>query len=147
MSLQERLQSDLKDAMRAGDVVRRETLRMCLAALKNRRIELGLDLEESEELAVLSKQLKTRQETAEQAAAAGREDRAGKERAEAEVVAAYLPRMLSEEETRAVVEGAARELGATSKQDLGRVMKAVMAAHRGQVDGKLVQRVAAEILG
>ncbi len=147
MSLQERMQRDLQDAMRAGDVLRRETLRMCISALKNRRIELGAALGESEEVQVLTKAVKTRQDSAEQYAAAGRQDLATKERAEGEIIQAYLPRVLSEAETRSLVQRYAKELGIASKQDLGRLMKAVMAAHRGEVDGRLVQRFAGELLG
>lgn len=146
MSLTERLKADLKEAMRAGDVLRRETLRMCIAALTNRRIEAGDTLGEADELQVLAKAVKTRQESAEQYAAAGRQELADKERAEAEIVQGYLPRTLGEEETRELVRRKAEELGVSSKQDLGRLMKAVMAEHRGAVDGKLVQRCAGEIL-
>jgi len=151
MSLTERLTEDLKDAMRAGETVRRDTLRLLLAALKNKRIERGDELSAAEELAVLATAVKTRTDSAEQFENAGRQERADTERAdteraEIEVIKGYLPRELDEEETRALVQRTIDELGLTSKKELGRVMKAVMAEHRGAVDGKLVQRLAAELL-
>lgn len=147
MSLQERIGSDLKDAMRAGETLRRDTLRMVISNLKNRRIELGRELEEAEELQVLAAAVKSRKDSAEQYANAGREELAAKERGEIEIIQAYLPSQLDEAETRELVNRKIEELGIRSKQDLGQLMKAVMAEHRGRVDGKLVQRLAAETLG
>lgn len=146
MTILETLQGDLKTAMRERDELARETLRMVIAALKNRRIEVGRDLEESEELAVLTKQVKSRQDSVEQYDQAGRTELADRERAEIEVVRRYLPAELSEEEVRAIVQQAIERLGVDSKAGLGQVMKAVMADHRGRVDGKLVQRLAGELL-
>ena len=145
--LGEGLQEDLKGAMRRGDDVARSTLRMVIAALKNRRIEEGRDLTEAEELAVLGKQVKSRQDSAEQYAAAGRDELAERERAEIAVIQGYLPAQLGEDETRAIVRAAIEAVGASSKKELGRVMKAVLAEHKGSVDGKLVQRLASELLG
>lgn len=147
MTLEARISADLKEAMRAGDAVTRDTLRMVLAGLKNRRIELGRDLEEADVLGVLRKAVKTRADSAEQYQRAGRADLMERERAEIEVVRRYLPAELSEEDVRAVVERTIAEVGASSRADLGKVMKAVMAAHKGSVDGKLVQRLAADMLG
>ncbi len=147
MSLQGRIQEDVKTAMRAGDTATRDTLRMVLAALKNRRIELGRDLEEADELQVLQKSVKTRKDSAEQYASAGRPELAEKENAEIGVIERYLPEAMSEDELRGVVEATIAAVGAESKKDLGQVMKAVMAAHKGQVDGKVVQRIAGELLG
>jgi len=147
LSLQDTLQGDLKQAMREGDATARETLRMVLSALKNRRIELGRDLDEAEELAVLSKQVKTRQDSAEQYDAAGRAELAQRERDEIAVVQRYLPEELSEERTREIVAETIASLGVDSKAAMGQVMKAVMAEHRGKVNGKLVQRLAGELLG
>lgn len=146
MALKEKIEADLKQAMRAQDAIARETLRMILAALKNKRIELGHDLEPADELGVLQKAHKTRMESAEQFAAAGRAELAEKERKEAALVETYLPKLLGEDETRALVAAVVAELGATDKKQVGQVMKAVMARHKGEVDGKVVQRVAAELL-
>lgn len=146
MSLLATLQNDLKDAMRAGDVVARETLRMGITALKNRRIELMADLSPAEELAVLTKQVKSREDSASQYDAAGRPELATRERAEIEVIRRYLPEQLSEEAVRELVERTIASVGASSKKDIGAVMKAILAEHKGKLDGKLVQRLASELL-
>ena len=146
MSIQERLAEDLKSAMRAGDVTTRGTIRMVLAALQNRRIELGEDLDEGAVLLVLNKAVKSRQDSIEQFEAAGRSDLAEKERAEAEVVRRYLPRGLSEEEVREIVRAKVEELGLDSRKQFGQLMKSVMAEGKGRVDGKVVQRIAGEFL-
>lgn len=147
MAYQERIQDDVKTAMRSGDTETRDTLRMVVAALKNRRIELGRDLEEADELAVLQKAVKTRKDSVDQYVEAGREELAAKERAEIAVIERYLPAQMSEEDVRAVVAKAIADVGATSKKEMGQVMKAVMAEHKGVVDGKTVQRIAGELLG
>ncbi len=147
MSLQAKLQEDLKVAMKSGDTVARETLRMAIAALKNKRIETGEDLAESDELQVLQKEVKKRQDSAEQYANANRPELAESEQAEMVVLQRYLPKALSEDEVRSIVQATITELGVSSKKEMGQVMKAVMAAHKGKVDGKLVQRLAGELLG
>ena len=146
MTLFETLQADLKDAMRAGDTVARDALRMCIAALKNQRIENGKDLSEDEALVVVAKQVKTRQESLEQYEKAEREDLAAKERGEIGVLRRYLPEELSEERTREVVQEKIAELGLESRKDLGQVMKAVLGGYKGRVNGKFVQQYAAELL-
>jgi len=146
MTLQDRIEADLKDAMRAGETTKRDTLRMVLAALKNKRIEVGTDLDQAAQLAVLTSAGKTRTDSAQQYDEAGRPELAEKERAEIAIIQAYLPRQLDEGEVRAIVEAAIAELELSSKGDMGRLMKAVMADHKGTVDGKLVQRLAGELL-
>ena len=146
MSYLERIQADLKDAMRGGEVLRRDTLRMLISGLKNRRIELGRDLDEADEVGVLVSAVKSRRDSAEQYERAGRQDLAEKEAAEIAIIEGYLPRQLGEAETRTLLEGLAREHGLSEKKDLGTLMKAVMARHKAEVDGKLVQRLANEIL-
>ena len=132
--------------MRARDVTTRETLRMTIAALKNRRIETGEDLDEGTELQVLTKQVKSREDSVEQYEAADRKDLADQERAEIEVLRRYLPEQLSEDAVRTLVEKVIADQGLTSKKEMGQVMKAIMAEHRGKVDGKLVQKLASESL-
>ena len=146
MTLLTSLQDDLKAAMRAGDVTSRETIRMTIAALKNRRIEAGADLDEGTELQVLTKQVKSREDSVEQYDAAGRKDLADKERAEIEVLRRYLPEQLNEDEVRTLVQQVIADQGLSSKKEMGQVMKAIMAEHRGKVDGKLVQKLASELL-
>lgn len=146
MSVFEEIREDLKDAMRGGDTVARDALRMVLAALKNRRIETGEDLSGEEALRVISQQVKSRQDSLEQYERAAREDLAAKERGEIEVLQRYLPEELSDERTREIVQENIAELGIESKRDLGRLMKAVLAEYKGRVSGKLVQQYANEIL-
>jgi uncharacterized protein YqeY len=146
MSYQARLQEDVKAAMRSGDTLVRDTLRMLLAALKNKRIELGRDPDEKDELQVLQKQKKSREDSMAQYGAAGRADLAAREKAEIAVIDRYLPAAMSDDDVRALVAGAIAASGASSKADLGKVMKTVMAENQGKVDGKTVQRIAAELL-
>ncbi|MDA1266554.1 MAG: GatB/YqeY domain-containing protein [Planctomycetota bacterium] len=146
MSLQATLEADLKDAMRAGETLKRDTLRMVISALKNKRIELGEDLDDAAQLAVLMTAGKMRRESAQQFDEAARPELADKERSELAVIEAYLPKQLGEDEVRDLVQAKITELGVSSRKDMGQVMKAVMAAHKGSVDGKLVQRLAGELL-
>lgn len=146
-ALEIQIQDDMKSAMRAGETLRRDTLRMLIAALKNERIDKGADLDEDSVLAVVRRGVKSRKDSAQQYRDAGRDELADKEEAEIAVLEGYLPQMLDEAATIAAVEAAIAETGASEKCDLGKVMKAVMAAHKGLVDGKLVNRLAGERLG
>ena len=146
-ALETQIHDDMKSAMRAGETLRRDTLRMLIAALKNERIDKGADLDEDSVLAVVRRGVKSRKDSAQQYRDAGRDELADKEEAEIAVLEGYLPQMLDEAATIAAVEAAIAETGASEKCDLGKVMKAVMAAHRGLVDGKLVNRLAGERLG
>lgn len=146
-ALETQIQEDMKSAMRAGETLRRDTLRMLIAALKNERIDKGADLDEDSVLAVVRRGVKSRKDSAQQYRDAGRDELADKEEAEIAVLEGYLPQMLDEAATIAAVEAAIAETGASEKCDLGKVMKAVMAAHKGLVDGKLVNRLAGERLG
>ncbi|MEM1452408.1 MAG: GatB/YqeY domain-containing protein [Planctomycetota bacterium] len=146
MGLADQIQSDLKDAMKAGDALRRETLRMLIAALKNERIAVGADLDEDAVKAVVRRGVKSRKDSAQQYRDADRADLAEKEEAEIGVLEGYLPQMLDEAGTLELVEKAIADTGAAGKADIGKVMKAVMATHRDVVDGKLVNRLAAERL-
>lgn len=146
MTLLDQLDGDMKSAMKAGDALKRDTLRMVMAAMKNKRIEKGEELDDAAQLAVLMSAVKQRKDSAEQYRQGGRPELADKEESEITVIEGYLPKQMSEDDTRAAVQQAIESTGAASKQDLGKVMKAVMAEHRGVVDGKTVQRLAAELL-
>lgn len=139
----DRIKNDLKDAMRGKDALAVATLRMLIAQLQYARIEAGHDLQEPEVLVVLERAVKTRREAIEQFEKGGRADLASKERAEIVIVQRYLPEAMSPEAVAAAVDALIRELGATSKKDLGRVMKEFMARHRGRVDGKSVNALLA----
>lgn len=147
MSLQNKLEADLKTAMLARNEVTRDTLRLLISEMKRKQVELLKEtLTPDEELAIVQKAQKTRQESIEVFDKNARKDLADKERAELAVVQAYLPKMLSEDETRAAVKTTLAELGLTAKKDMGAAMKPLMAKYKGQVDGKLVQRILGELL-
>ncbi len=146
MALLEKLQADVKTAMLAKDEVTRDTLRLLISAVKKHELEGGKEITDELTLSTLQNAAKTRQESIDQFSKAGREDLATKERAELEVVRRYLPRQLTEDETRGVVQRLISELKITSKKDVGVLMKAVMARYKNEVDGKTVQKVAGEYL-
>lgn len=146
MTLLEKLSDELKAAMRERDEVRREALRMVLAAAKNRRIELGRELEDVDVVAVLRKAVKSRRDSAEQYRAAGRTELAEREEAEIAALEPWLPGQLDEAATRAAAEAIAAELGLASKKDMGRLMKELLSRHAGAVDGKQASRIAGEVL-
>jgi hypothetical protein len=153
MALRDRLLDDLKAAMKAQDAKRLATLRMLKAEVLKGEVALretkGLDyhLDDAEVTRLLSAYAKQRRESIEAYRKGGREDLAAQEEAELAIVEGYLPTALSEDEVRAVVEAVIAETGASSKKDLGAVMKAAMARLQGAADGKLVNRLAAERLG
>jgi len=141
-----KLQDDMKQAMKSGDALTRDTLRLVITDLKKKELDLARELKPEEELSVLQKCVKSREDSVAQYDAASRKDLADRERAEIGVIRRYLPEMLGESETRSIVEAMIRKLGVTSKKDLGQVMKAVLAEHKGKVEGKLVQKLAGELL-
>ena len=146
MSIQERLDADLKQAMRDRDELVKGTLRMVLAEIKNKRIELGQDLSEADVEAVLMRSVKSRQDSEAQYREADRPELADKEAAEIGVIQKYLPEQLSDDEARAVVQGVIEEVGATSKKDMGKVMATLMPQVKGKADGALVSSVVKELL-
>jgi len=146
MEMLAKLQGDMKAAMKSGDALTRDTLRLVITDLKKKELDLARELAADEELAVLQKCVKSREDSVAQYGAAGRTDLVDKEKAEIGVIRRYLPTLLSEDETRAIVRAKIAALGVSSKKDLGQVMKAVMAEHKGQVDGKTVQKLAGELL-
>lgn len=137
-----RIESDLRTAMKDRDAIAAETCRMLLAAIKNEEVAKRRPLTDEETLALLNRAVKTRQEAVALYEKGGRADLADKERREIDVVRRYVPEPLTAAELAAAVDAVVRELGATSKKDLGRVMKALMARHPGRVDGRLANRIA-----
>jgi uncharacterized protein YqeY len=146
MEMLRRLQDDMKQAMKAGDALTRDTLRLVIADLRKKELDLGRELGLEEELAVLQKGVKSREDSVAQYRSAQRADLVRQEEAEIAVIRRYLPRLLSEDETRSIVRATIEKLGVSSKKELGAVMKTVMAEHRGEVDGKLVQKLVGELL-
>jgi uncharacterized protein len=147
MSLEQQLSADIATAMKAKDAARLTPLRMLKAALMNKSVEKNRALEPSEELQVVSTLVKQRRDSIEQFTTGGRTDLADKERAEITVLETYLPPSVSAEEIDQAVAQAVAETGASGPKDMGKVMKAVMAALSGKtVDGKTVnQRVRAHL--
>jgi len=150
MTLVDRITQDLTAAMKAKDAPRTSTLRMAKAALMNRQIEKHGPLDDPDTVRVLQGLVKQREDSAEQYAKGGRPELADKERAEIVVLKAYLPAEASEEEIAAAVEKAVAETGATSPKDMGKVMKAALAALAASgkpADGKRVNEAAKKRLG
>lgn len=146
MSLKTQLKDDVKTALRAGDKPRVVLLRMALAAIKQREVDERIELDEAQVLATLEKMIKQRRESAAQYERGNREDLAAKERAEIELLAAYLPAPLSESELEALIEAAVSESGATSVQDMGKVMGLVKQRAAGRADmSQVSQRVKARL--
>jgi uncharacterized protein len=150
MTLVERITQDLTAAMKAQDAPRTSTLRMAKAALMNKQIDKHGALDDAEAARVLQGLVKQREDAAEQYVKAGRAELAEKERAEGVLLKAYLPAEVTDEEIAAAVEKAVAETGAASPKDMGRVMKAALAALAAggkTADGKRVSDAARKRLG
>ena len=139
MALLEKIDADLKKAMLERDVVTRDTLRMVKSEL--------LTLDEPDEIAVLSRAVKSRRDSIKSYVEGGRQDLADTEQAEIEVIERYLPKQLSEDEARGAIAAIIDELGLSSKKELGTVMKEIKARYPGQVDGRLASSIAGQLLG
>ena len=138
-----RIRDDLNDARRQRDKLRTTVLTTMLSEIRNREIEVQHELADEEVLEVVNRQIKRRREAAEQMRAGGREELAQKEEQEADLLKAYLPQQLSEDDARAIV----REAIAGGASDVGSVMKAVMPKLKGKFDGKETNRLVREELG
>ncbi len=139
--LYDKLMEDLKTAMKAHDKAALNAIRGTIAKVKDLTVNAGKEIVDDVVVQVIAKGVKQRDESIAQFTTAGRADLAEGEKAEREVLAKYLPAQLSEEEVAAVVKAVVADLGATSKKDMGRVMKDVMARVKGQADGKLVSKL------
>ena len=148
MSLSKQIVADLTTAMKAQDANRTSTLRMVKAAMMNRQIEKGSELDDDEMQKLLRSLVKQRRDSIEQYEKAGRQELVDKEKAEIDVIATYLPQAASKEEIEQAVAAAIAETGATSMKDMGGVMKTVQAALAGKnADGRLVSEVVKAKLG
>jgi len=137
----------MTEAMRAHDELRRDTLRMAIAALYNAEKAARRPLTDDESVAVLSREIKTRRESVEAYANAGRVDLAAKEEREIGILSEFMPPQLGSEELEVMIEAAVSEAGATSPRDLGRVMKILSPQIRGRADGRLVSERVQHRLG
>jgi len=147
MALKEKLKADLVVAMKAKDAERVSTIRLLTSAIKNKEIDSRKELDDEGVLAVLSTAVKQRRDSIEQFEKAGRTDLSDKEKAELEIIQAYMPQELGRDEIAAFVKEAVSETGASGAKDMGKVMKALMPKVKGRADGKLVNELVKEILG
>ena len=148
MSLSKQIVADLTTAMKAQDAARTSTLRMVKAAMMNRQIGKGSELDDDEMQKLLRSLVKQRRDSIEQYEKAGRQELVDKEKAEIDVIETYLPQAASKEEIEQVVAAAIAETGATSMKDMGKVMKATQAALAGKnADGRLISEVVKTKLG
>jgi uncharacterized protein len=147
MTLQEKIQSHLSDAMRSKDQLRLSVLRMMKTAVKNKEVEKMKPLEEAEIITVLNTLVKQRKDSVEQFRKGSREELAQKEEAEIKIIEEYLPAAASDDEIRRAVEESVQETGAASMKDMGKVMKATMSRLAGKtVDGSRVSQFVKEKL-
>ncbi len=147
MNISERLSEDLKKALKAGEKDALSVIRMIKAAIKNKEIEKGTPLGDEDINGVLMSLARQRKESIEQFSKAGRQDLVEKETKELSIVQSYLPRQLTEEELREIIQDAIKETGAVGPKDMGKIMKSVMAKTKGQVDGKVVSELVKNLLG
>ena len=146
MSLQDRIQSDIAVAMRGGDGLRRDVLRMVVSAAYNVEKKQGRPLTDDEYLAVLTREVKTRRESVEAFRAGGREELAAKEEAEIAIIGEYLPAALTDDEVADLVREGIAATGATSARDMGKVMGWLAPRTRGRADGKRVSELVVQTL-
>jgi uncharacterized protein YqeY len=144
--LAQKIQDDLKGAVKAQDKTRISALRMVLTALKNAELEEREELSDDKELAVVASYARRIKESIEEFRKAAREDLVAKEQAELVIVLSYLPEQMSDEEIRREVSRVIAEIGATTPRDMGRVMGEMMKRFKGKVDGGAVSRIVSELL-
>ena len=151
MGLREQLMDDLKEAMREKDETRKRTIRSVIAALKQAETQLDASgqrasLDDDAILGIIAKQAKERQESIDAFQSGGRDDLVAREAGDLAVLESYLPRQLSQEEIEAEAREVIDEVGATGLQDIGKVMKPLMARLRGRADGRLANQIVRELL-
>ncbi len=146
MDIQKQIEKDFKDAFRAGDEVRKRTLRMVLASIKLAEIDQGKPLIEEEVSAILQKELKSRQESIADAKQAGRPDIVAEAESEISILEEYLPQQLTQDEINILANEAIAEVGASSPQEMGNVMKVLMPRVKGRADGSVVSQTVRKFL-
>jgi len=146
VSLRHRLDEELKAAMRSNDAMRRDSLRMVLAAVQRAEKEGKHELADDEMLGILTRELKVRRESVDTFRAGGREDLVVKELAAIAIVSEFMPQPLSDGELKALVEQAIAETGAASPRDMGKVMGWISPKTRGRADGKVVSQLVTQLL-
>ncbi len=144
---QDRIQSDLKDALRAKDRERLATLRMLLAEIKNEKIRGGREVDEQAFVGLVRKAIKQRKDSAEQYRRGERQELADKEEREAVMLEAYMPQQAGEDEIRRAIEEYVAKEGLSGPRGIGPVMKAMIAQFGGNADGKTINQIARQVLG
>lgn len=142
-----KLSDDLKQAMKSGDTVKRSVLRFVMSSIHNAEIAKQSDLDNSDILGVISKEVKQRQESIEAFKQGNRADLVEKEEKELAIIQAYLPEQLSREEIVTAAQQIISKVGAQGPPDKGKVMKELMPAMKGKADGKVINEVVSELLG
>lgn len=146
MDTKAKLENDLKDAMRSGDDIRKRTIRMVLAAIKQTEIDKQIVLDETGVIGILQKEVKTRRESLEEAQKAGRNDLTEALEAEIKVLNGYLPQAMDSAELAALAEAVITEVGASSPTDMGKVMKALLPRVAGRAANDQVSQVVRGLL-
>ena len=146
MTVKDTLSNDLKEAMRQKDVLRRSVIRMLSAEIHNQEIEDKKELDDEAVLRVLTKQAKQRRESIESFEIGGRDDLVQKEKSELEIILSYLPEQMDTDSIRRIVQESIDETGVIDVQSIGRVMRVVMPKVKGRADGRVVQKLALQIL-
>ncbi len=144
--LKEKLQQDIKDALKSGDSKKRMVLGMVLAAIKNKEIEKRSELSDDDVIAVISTEIKKRRDSVEQFEKGGRPELAEGEKQEAEMLVAYMPEQMSEEAVRNEIKKTITETGIKDVKEMGKLIGAVMAKVKGKADGQMVSRLVKEEL-
>ena len=148
MSLYERLQNDMKSAMRSGETIKLSVIRMAISAIRLVELDKKLTkIEDGDISQVLQKQIKQHKDSIEQFEKGNRQDLADKEKSELVILETYMPKQMPEDELVALVKEVIAETGAATKKDTGRVMKLVIEKANGRTDGKSVNQVVMKILG
>ncbi len=146
MSIKTQLNDSLKDAMKSGDEVRKRTVRMALASIKQAEVDKRVELDDAAVTGILQKEVKNRREALEEARKANRADLIEANEAEIRVLEAFLPKAMPAEELRAIVQAAITETGASAPADMGKVMKAVMPKVAGRAPNDMVSATVRELL-
>jgi uncharacterized protein len=142
--LKEKLQQDIKDALKSGDSKKRMVLGMVLSAIKNKEIEKRSELGDDDTISVIASEIKKRKDSVEQFEKGGRPELAEGERKESEILMAYMPEQMSDEEVKDEVKKAISSTGASGPKDMGKVIGAVMAKIKGKADGQIVSNLVKE---
>ena len=146
MSLYETIQSDMYEAMKTKDKFKASTLRIALAKLKDKKIEKREDLNKNDEIKIIQNLVKQRKEAADIYEKNNRSELMENEMEELKILSLYLPKMMSEDELRALIESVLSETGAKNMNDMGKVMPEIMKRSAGQADGKMAQQIVSKLL-